>query len=177
MDLSVLVLNYNYEPLNICALRRALVLVLGGKAEVVEHNGHDIMTPSQVIKAPSVIRLSHIVKRPMPQVKLSRREVFRRDHYTCQYCGTSTNDLTLDHVIPRHRGGNHSWENLVSACRQCNHRKGGRTPEEARMKLRKQPFRPHAGPYYAIERRLRNSAHEEWHKFLPTALEVVYSKP
>ncbi len=176
MDLSVLVLNYNYEPLNICALRRALVLVLRGKAEVLEHNGHDIVTPSQVIKAPSVIRLAHIVKRPMPQVKLSRREVFRRDHYTCQYCGISTNDLTLDHVLPRHRGGDHSWENLVSACRQCNHRKGGRTPEEARMKLRKQPLRPHAGPYYAIERRIRSNACEDWRKFLPATLEIGYNK-
>lgn len=170
MDLPVLVLNHNYEPLNICAARRAVVLVLGGKAEVIEHNGHDIITPSQILRAPSVIRLAHLVKRPMPQVKLSRREIFRRDNYTCQYCGLNSSDLTLDHVLPRHRGGGHSWENLVSACRQCNHRKGGRTPEEARMRLRKRPFRPHAGPYYAIERRLQYGAHEEWRKFLPVAI-------
>jgi 5-methylcytosine-specific restriction endonuclease McrA len=169
MDLPVLVLNSNYEPLNICAARRAVVLVLGGKAEVLEHNGHDIITPSQVLRAPSVIRLAHLVKRPLPQVKLSRREIFRRDNYTCQYCGNHYNDLTLDHVVPRHRGGAHTWENLVSACRQCNHRKGGRTPDEARMKLRKQPYRPHAGPYYAIERRLRDGEYEEWRKFLPTS--------
>ncbi len=167
MNGSVLVLNHNYEPLNICATRRALVLVLGGKAEVLEHNGHEIVTPSTVFRAPSVIRLSHLVKRPMPQVKLSRREVFRRDHFTCQYCGSRTNDLTLDHVLPRHRGGAHTWENLVSACRACNHRKGGRTPEEARMKLPRKPFRPHAGPYYAIERRLRDDVYDTWTKLLP----------
>ncbi|HEX6290845.1 MAG TPA: HNH endonuclease [Herpetosiphonaceae bacterium] len=106
----------------------------------------------------------------MPQVKLSRREIFRRDNYTCQYCGLHSNDLTLDHVLPRHRGGAHTWENLVSACRQCNHRKGGRTPEEARMKLHKLPYRPSAGPYYAIERRLRDGAYEEWRKFLPSSV-------
>jgi 5-methylcytosine-specific restriction endonuclease McrA len=170
MDLPVLVLNSNYEPLNICAARRAVVLVLGGKAEVLEHNGHDIVTPSQVLRAPSVIRLAHLVKRPMPQVKLSRREIFRRDNHMCQYCGLSSNDLTLDHVLPRHRGGAHTWENLVSACRQCNHRKGGRTPEEARMKLHRQPYRPSAGPYYAIERRLRDGAYEAWRKFLPSSI-------
>ena len=167
MDHSVLVLNHNYEPLNVCATRRALVLVLCGKAEVLEHNGHEIVTPSQIFRAPSVIRLSHLVRRPMPQVKLSRREIFRRDNFTCQYCGSHTNDLTLDHVMPRHRGGAHTWENLVSACRACNHRKGGRTPEEARMKLPRKPFRPHAGPYYAIERRVRDGMDEGWYKFLP----------
>lgn len=167
MDHSVLVLNHNYEPLNVCATRRALVLVLCGKAEVLEHNGHEIVTPSQIFRAPSVIRLSHLVRRPMPQVKLSRREIFRRDNFTCQYCGSRTNDLTLDHVVPRHRGGAHTWENLVSACRACNHRKGGRTPEEARMKLPRKPFRPHAGPYYAIERRVRDGMDEGWYKFLP----------
>jgi hypothetical protein len=78
--------------------------------------------------------------------------------------------LTLDHVVPRHRGGGHSWENLVSACRNCNHRKGGRTPEEARMRLRSVPRRPHAGPYYAIERRLRDGAYQEWRPYLPTAI-------
>jgi hypothetical protein len=81
-----------------------------------------------------------------------------------------THDLTLDHIMPRHRGGPHTWENLVSACRTCNHRKGGRTPEEARMRLRRQPFQPFAGPYYAIERRLHGSAIEAWRRFLPTSL-------
>jgi 5-methylcytosine-specific restriction endonuclease McrA len=170
MELSVLVLNYNFEPLNICTARRALVLVLCGKAEILEVNHHTILTATRSYRAPSVIRLGHLIRRPPPQVKLSRREIFRRDKFSCQYCGQKTHDLTLDHVVPRHRGGGHSWENLVSACRSCNHRKGGRTPEEARMRLRSVPRRPHAGPYYAIERRLRDGAYQEWRPYLPTAI-------
>jgi 5-methylcytosine-specific restriction endonuclease McrA len=122
---SVLVLNQNYERLNVCNARRALVLVDGGKAEVLEHAFGDLRTPSRIIPRPSVIRLVYMIKRPRPRVRLTRREVFMRDQYTCQYCGLKTRDLTLDHVIPRHRGGAHTWENLVSACRSCNHRNGG----------------------------------------------------
>ena len=170
MDCSVLVLNYNFEPLNVCNARRALVLVLGGKAEILEHNHHEILTPTTIYRAPSVIRLRHLIRRPPPQAKLSRREIFRRDSFSCQYCGQRTYELTLDHVVPRHRGGSHTWENLVSACRACNHRKGGRTPEEARMKLRTTPRRPFVGPYYAIERRLRDGDYQEWRKFLPASL-------
>ena len=110
---SVLVLNQNYEPLNVCNARRALVLVDGGKAEVLEHAFGDIRTPSRAIPRPSVIRLVYMIKRPRPRVRLTRREIFMRDGYTCQYCGLKSRDLTLDHVIPRHRGGPHSWENLV----------------------------------------------------------------
>jgi 5-methylcytosine-specific restriction endonuclease McrA len=170
MDLSVLVLNHNYEPLNVCNTRRALVLVLCGKAEVLEHNHHTIVTATASFRVPSVIRLGRLVRRPLPQAKLSRREIFRRDTFSCQYCGDKARDLTLDHVMPRHRGGTHSWENLVSACRDCNHRKGGRTPEEARMKLRAVPRRPYVGPYYAVERRLRDGGYAEWRKFLPASL-------
>lgn len=170
MEQAVLVLNYNFEPLNICNIRRALVLVLGGKAEVLEHNHHTITTPTRSYRAPSVIRLSHLIRRPLPQAKLSRREIFRRDSFCCQYCGQRTHDLTLDHVIPRNHGGLHTWENLVSACRHCNHQKGGRTPEEARMKLRTIPRRPQVGPYYTIERRLCDDIDAEWLKFLPTSL-------
>ena len=170
MNSPVLVLNHNYEPLNICTARRALMLVLGGKAEVLERNHQVIHTTSQDLICPSVIRLGHMIRRPLPNVKLSRREIFRRDHYTCQYCNRATSDLTVDHVLPRHRGGAHSWENLVSACRACNHRKGGRTPEEARMRLLRPPFRPFASPYYTIERRLQGLGMEEWRKFLPHSL-------
>ncbi len=114
---SVLVLNQNYEPLNVCNARRALVLVEGGKAEVLEHamNLAELRSPSRSFRRPSVIRLVYMIKRPRPRVRLTRREIFMRDHYTCQYCGLKTRDLTLDHVIPRHRGGKHTWDNLVSA--------------------------------------------------------------
>ena len=170
MNTPVLVLNHNYEPLNICTTKRAIVLVLGGKAEVLEHNREFMHTSTHAIECPSVIRLSHMIRRPLPRVKLSRREIFRRDRFTCQYCSLTTNDLTVDHVLPRHRGGAHSWENLVSACQPCNHRKGGRTPEEARMRLIRPPFRPFASPYYTIERRLQGLGREEWRKFLPASL-------
>jgi 5-methylcytosine-specific restriction endonuclease McrA len=116
-----LVLNQNYEPLNVCNARRALVLVDGGKAEVLEHAELPIRTPSRLFPRPSVIRLVYMIKRPRPRVRLTRREIFLRDHHACQYCGIRTRDLTLDHVVPRHRGGRHSWDNLVSACRTCNH--------------------------------------------------------
>lgn len=174
MNAPVLVLNHNYEPLNICTARRAIVLILCGKAEVLEFDHHVIHTSSLDIECPSVIRLDHMIRRPLPQVKLSRREIFRRDHYTCQYCNSFSPDLTIDHVLPRHRGGAHSWENLVSACRLCNHRKGGRTPEEARMHLLQQPRRPYASPYYTIERRLESLGREEWRKFLPQHLHECY---
>lgn len=170
MEALVLVLNYNYEPLNLCSARRAIMLILGGKAEVLLSSEQVIHTAVSVITCPSVIRLSHQIRRPHPVVKLSRREIFRRDDYSCQYCGVRSHDLTLDHIMPRHRGGPHTWLNLVSACRTCNHRKGGRTPEEARMRLRRQPFQPYAGPYYAIERRLRGSMVEAWRPFLPASI-------
>jgi 5-methylcytosine-specific restriction endonuclease McrA len=167
LDSAVLVLNQNYEPLNICNAKRAVILIIGGKAEVLQQNGHELHSPSVTFRLPSVIRLYGLVKKPRPQVKLTRREVFLRDNYTCQYCGTQTHDLTLDHVMPKSRGGPHTWENLVSACRACNHRKGGKTLAEARLRLRRPPFQPRAGHYYAIQRRLRSNPREDWRDFIP----------
>jgi 5-methylcytosine-specific restriction endonuclease McrA len=165
IDSSVLVLNQNYEPLNVCNARRAFVLLDRGKAEVLEHGEGYIRTPSETYRLPSVIRLAYLIKRPFPQMRLSRREVFNRDNYTCQYCGKQTRDLTLDHVIPRHRGGTHTWENLVSACKACNHKKAGRTPQEAKMKLLREPFRPKVGRYYVVFPYLESQ--EGWRKFVP----------
>ena len=141
-----LVLNQNYEPLNVCSVRRAFVLVYHGKAEVLEDGGEPIRGASDRYITPSVIRLHHFVRRPHPRPRLSRREVFARDQDRCQYCGRRGGDLTLDHVVPKHRGGEHAWENLVTACRTCNHRKGGRTPQEARMELLAEPGRPSTHP-------------------------------
>src|SRR5262249_25064912 len=101
-----------------------------------------IRTPTRAFPPPSVIRLVQLIRRPRPRVRLTRREVFLRDNFTCQYCGLKTKELTLDHLIPRHRGGRHVWDNLVSACRQCNHRKGGKTTEEARRALRRSALQP-----------------------------------
>lgn len=161
----VLVLNQNYEPLNICHPRRAIVLIDLGKAEVLEVDGLVYRSPSREFRIPSVIRLHRLIKRPRPRVRLTRREVFVRDQFTCQYCGITTHNLTVDHVVPRHRGGTHAWENVVSACQACNHRKGGRSTEEAQMKLRTLPVEPRATPRYLFGQYVGvNSA---WDKFLP----------
>src|SRR5256886_16595307 len=124
MNGVVLVLNQNYEPLNVCNLPRAFRLLFGEKAEVIEFDHQVIRTPRTEYRAPSVIRLQHMVRRPRPRVKLTRREVFVRDRSTCQYCGRSGGDLTLDHLLPRHRGGGITWGTLRTVSTRCNHRKG-----------------------------------------------------
>ncbi len=163
--LSVLVLNQNYEPLNVCNARRAFVLLDKGKAEVLEHAEGHLRSAYTAYPRPSVIRLVYMIRRPRPQMRLTRREVFVRDRYTCQYCGKQTRDLTIDHVMPRHRAGRHTWENLVSACRTCNHRKAGDTPAQARMALLTEPRKPPASSYYIFYHYLE--AKEDWRKFIP----------
>jgi 5-methylcytosine-specific restriction endonuclease McrA len=162
---AVLVLNQNYEPLNVCNEKRAIVLIDRGKAEVLEHGLGHIRTPSTSYLRPSVIRLVYLIKRPRPKARLTRREIFLRDNFTCQYCGVRGRDLTLDHVIPRYRGGKHTWDNLVSACRTCNHRKGGKTVDEAKMALRRAPFQPRISTYYMLNQYLQS--YTEWQKFVP----------
>ena len=163
MNGAVLVLNQNYEPLNICNVRRAILLVFDGKAEIIESNGVRLHSATREFPAPSVIRMVYLIRRPHPRVKLTRKEVFIRDGYTCQYCGRQCHDLTIDHVVPRSRGGPHTWENLVSACRSCNHRKAGRTPAEARMDLLAEPRKPAASSYYVFYHYLESQ--HDWRKF------------
>lgn len=165
LNSSVLVLNQNYEPLNVCRARRAVVLIWRGKAEVLENDLGVIQTPSYSFPLPSVIRIVYAVKRPRPRRRLTRREVFIRDRYQCQYCGKETRDLTLDHVIPRFRGGKYTWENVVSACRACNRRKAGHIPKEAGMRLLRQPSQPHVGTYYIVYRYF--PIPEGWRRYLP----------
>lgn len=164
LNAPVLVLNLNYEPLNICNVRRAVVLLGGGKAELLENGRGELRTTRMVLTIPSVIRLLYLIRRPLPQRRLSRREVFIRDHYTCQYCGKQTRLLTLDHVLPRNRGGPHTWENVVSACIPCNHRKANRTPAEAGLRLLKEPRAPRPHPYILFQQR---PILDEWKKFVP----------
>ena len=123
----VLVLNSNYEPLNVSSIRRALGLMFTEKANLVMNGRGVIRTVSTSFPAPSIIRLDKLISRPRPIVKLTKEEILRRDKYTCQYCGKMTKSLTIDHIIPKHLGGKHTWDNLVAACPQCNHRKGGST--------------------------------------------------
>jgi 5-methylcytosine-specific restriction endonuclease McrA len=160
----VLVLNANFEPLNVCTIRRAMGLIFGEKASMLVNGRGEVHTARAMYPAPSVIRLDRMVKRPRPHVKLNKHEVFRRDGYTCQYCGTQTEELTLDHVIPRRLGGRHSWENLVTACRNCNHRKGGRTVENAGMALMKIPETPAASAQYIFGRYLNQN--QDWENYI-----------
>ncbi len=161
---SVLVLNLNYEPINVCNVKRAVVLLGKGKAELLENGRGEIRTPSVTMTIPSVIRLVYLVRRPLAQRKLSKKEIFLRDRHTCQYCGVRIRELTIDHVIPRRQDGGHAWENVVSACIPCNRRKAGRTPAEAGMKLLRQPKAPYPSPYYILHNR---TILEEWRKFIP----------
>ncbi|MEY3111742.1 MAG: hypothetical protein RIT23_873 [Actinomycetota bacterium] len=138
---SALVLNASYEPLSVVPARRAACLVLDDKAEVVEHDGTLIRSESLAVPNPLVIRLLYMVKVPYHRrTALSRRAVFARDDHRCQYCGGVAD--SIDHVMPRSRGGMHVWENVTAACRPCNLRKRDRTPEEAGMRLASQPLAP-----------------------------------
>lgn len=164
MYAPVLVLNANFEPINVCNTRRAIGLVLSGKASLVLNGRGEIKTVSRNYPRPSIIRLQMMVKRPRPRVRLTKREILRRDDFTCQYCGHRSTYMTIDHVIPRHMGGKHSWENLVTACPPCNHRKGGRTREQAQMRLLKTPGEPPASARYIFGRHLKENL--EWAPFV-----------
>lgn len=138
----VLVLNASYEPLNVCSVRRAHVLVFKGKAEVIEQLGRPLRSATGQFVWPHVIRLLNYVRVPKAvKRKISRRALFARDGWRCQYCG-SEGKLTLDHVVPRSRGGESVWENVVASCAPCNMRKGNRTPDEVQMSLRHPPRAP-----------------------------------
>jgi 5-methylcytosine-specific restriction endonuclease McrA len=160
----VLVLNANFEPLNICNTRRAIGLMMTSKATLILNGRGYIRTVSQKYPRPSVIRLERMIKRPRIRVKLSKREVLRRDNYTCQYCGKKVPHLTIDHIIPRSRGGEYKWSNLVAACPSCNHRKGGRTLEQAHMHLLRMPSEPPSSAAYIFARHLNYN--EDWIPFI-----------
>ncbi len=164
MQEPVLVLNANFEPINVCNTRRAIGLILNGKAILVQDGRGEIHTVSYTFPRPSIIRLERMVRRPRPRVKLTKREVLRRDDYTCQYCGQHLSYLTIDHVIPRHMGGQHAWNNLVTACPSCNHRKGGRTLEQAQMRLLRPATEPPLSARYIFARHLKDNT--EWLPFI-----------
>ena len=163
----VLVLNLNYVPINVSTARRAIILLGKGKAELLENHRGQVRTVSTVVEVPSIIRLGYLVKRPFAPRKLSKKEIFLRDKYTCQYCGTKSQQLTLDHVVPRRQKGAHTWENVVAACSKCNLRKAGFTPEEAKMKLFREPRAPQPNPYRMLQNRV---ILDEWRPYLPWAL-------
>ena len=164
MQEPVLVLNANFEPIHVCSTRRAVSLMLTGKANLVLNGRGQIRTVSRNFPRPSVIRLAHMIKRPRPRVRLTKREVLRRDNYICQYCGQHHTILTVDHILPRHLGGQYTWDNLVTACPSCNHHKGGRTIEQSHMRLLRQPAEPPASALYIFARHLNSNL--EWLPFV-----------
>lgn len=170
---EVLLLNHNYEPLNVCSVRRALTLLVLGKADVLHLNDHPVPTTRGELRAPSVLKMKYTVKRPMPQLRLSRHSILARDNYTCQYCGSKGRELTIDHVVPRWAGGPHTWENLVACCRRCNLKKGDKTPQQANMKLARKPKRPHFIPYLSLPLYLKAVGREEWQMYLPVFEEFM----
>jgi 5-methylcytosine-specific restriction endonuclease McrA len=140
----VLVLNASYEPINVCTMRRAAVLVLKERAEVLEERNGALRSERLALARPCVIRLIRYVRIPrdVHRRKITRKAVLARDAWTCQYCGHEATGLTVDHVIPRSRGGESVWENIVASCAPCNRRKGNRTPHEARMHPANRPKPP-----------------------------------
>src|SRR6478735_10774230 len=148
---QVLVLNASFEPLNVCSVRRAHVLVYKGKAEVVEGLEKPLRSAAASFVWPSVIRLSSYVRVPRAaQRKISRRALFARDSWTCVYCGATDVRLTLDHVVPRSRGGDSVWENVVTSCAPCNLRKGNRLLEELAIQLHRPPRAPAAALFIRL---------------------------
>jgi 5-methylcytosine-specific restriction endonuclease McrA len=161
---SVLVLNFTYEALGIVDLKRAVRLVFAGKAEVVHANAGEIRSSRLAIRLPSIVRMLYYIRRRRPRVPLTKKNVLLRDDYRCAYCGVrGDRSMTVDHVIPKSRGGSSTFENLVASCSECNSRKRDRTPDEARMPLRIRPREPQHIPYVIIE---RHTAPDEWAKYL-----------
>lgn len=159
---KALVLNATYEPLCVVSARRAVVLVLGEKAEMVRHDDRVLRSQYLTVPQPSVIRLRDFVKVPRRRrISPSRRAVFLRDEHTCQYCGSKAENI--DHVIPRSKGGLHIWENVVASCRRCNGNKENRTPQEAGLRLRAKPKAPLPQTLIAA---LVGSMHPHWSEFL-----------
>lgn len=163
---SVLVLNATYEPLNVVSVRRAVVLLLKEKAELIEAAEARLRAERIEVPVPLVIRLVTYIRVPRRfNLPVSRRTILSRDNYTCQYCGVQPGkgELTIDHVLPRSRGGGDVWENVVAACGPCNRRKSNRTPAEAGMPLHREPYRPR---YIALTLLGHADEREAWEKYL-----------
>ncbi len=195
LNASVLVLNRNYMAVHVVDVRRAFALLLRELAEVIhiedgQYANYDFASWREIselrsefkepdadwvqsvnfeIQAPRVLRLLHFDRVPRQRVRLNRRNLFARDNNSCQYCGKKfpTSELSIDHVVPTCRGGQTTWENVVCACVRCNVRKGGRTPQEANMKLQKKPVRPKRSPLLSIK--LGNPKYASWKAFVDSA--------
>ena len=191
LESPTLVLNRNWQPIHVTTVVRALVLLWNGSAKVVDpetfrlHDwdewvevqadpgGPAIRSAHARIKVPEVVGLTHYDRLPIAAVAFSRRNVAKRDHLTCQYCGDQPgwDGLTIDHIVPRSRGGGSTWTNCVAACASCNARKADRTPDQAGMRLRRKPFRPDWRPHYSA----RPDRFESWSRFLADRPELAHA--
>lgn len=167
-EIAVLVLNQSFEPLQFTNARRAVTLLLSGKAEPVEASPRLIRSPSVVLELPAVIRLAVYVRKPfLDRVAFNKKNILRRDSYTCQYCNRRGERLTVDHVIPRSRGGDTAWTNVVAACLRCNLRKGNRLLEEVSMRLLREPVHPKfLFSTHLLRHPFAHSLIDSWRKYL-----------
>ena len=162
---SILVLNADYTPINITDLKRAFNLIYKGKAEIIKHNIiSPIITELRKFKRPTIIRLLRYVSIPFRKVTLNRQNIFRRDNYECLYCGENNKEkLTIDHVIPKSKGGKNDWKNLVTCCKSCNSKKDDKLPTETLLVLRYQPYKP---TYVQFIKKIKTKLTQEWVTFL-----------
>ncbi len=164
LNAKVLLLNQSYEPLTICNVKKAMILIFLHKAELVaSHQDKLIRSVSKSFPWPSVIRLKQYITVPYKNIILTRKNILKRDGHKCVYCGRSDLPFTIDHVLPKARGGKDTWENLVTACLRCNNKKGNRTPEEAGMKLRIKPYKPN---FIVFLLKSVNRIDENWKPYL-----------
>ena len=165
---KVLILNQTFEPLQVCSARRAVILLFTGKAERVEDTSRIIRSPSTALLLPSVIRLHRFVRKPaQPSIAFNKKNILKRDAYTCQYCGHNSGErMTVDHVIPKSLGGRTIWENVVSACRACNLKKGNKSLQEVRMSLLRRPAKPVSVFYLGVLAHA-SQRNQNWRKYLP----------
>lgn len=170
-SLKILVLNSTYEPLQFCNAKRGIVMVLTGRAEQVDCDGYVVRSPSTSFQLPTVIRVLKTVKRaPRKGIAFSKKNILRRDNYTCQYCGETSSSLTVDHIMPKSRGGKTTWTNVVVACKPCNLKKGNYTLTEVDMKLLVKPYKPDFQLHPFTIPSGPKSYLESWQKYLPAKL-------
>ncbi len=164
INVAVLVLNQSYQPLQFCNVRRAIILVIKEKASVIEHlHNTRIRTINKEYKVPSIIRLEKYINTRNHYVKLTKEAIFKRDNYRCQYCGADKKPLTIDHIVPKVKGGQDSWTNLVTACQKCNNLKGNKSLKQMHMTLLSKPKKPNR--IHVLQSKM-NFNRDEWKTYL-----------
>tara|TARA_A100001037_G_C14751113_1_gene457579 strand:- start:28 stop:579 length:552 start_codon:yes stop_codon:yes gene_type:complete len=163
LDRAVLVLNANYSPMMICTAKRAICLDYLDKIDILANYNEKVSSPSLTLDLPSVIKIKNYVRYDNLSLDLNRKNIISRDDYLCQYCGCNKGPLTIDHIIPKGKGGTDTWENLVAACKPCNQKKGNQKPEEVGMSLRKKPKRPNRLHYF---QKFVKEKQKDWRPYL-----------